>query len=231
MLYAILVQGLSTPTDALCRALQDDTFGAMLQHALGGAPRNHRRRFAHDLTASAAGNTMDELLVEYTRLFGTDLVCPHYEADYVAAGSFRLAQVLADVTGLYAAFGVRVSDTAHERPDHIVVELDFMNFLATKEAHAAHEGQSEKARLCRQAQRLFFERHLGRWARPFSRHFGAAARLDFYLRLRQLLESLLMAEAEYLHIPLVEIEVKPGSQGGDASADGKSVCGHCAGHR
>jgi TorA maturation chaperone TorD len=226
------VQGLSTPTEALCRALGDDTFGTVLQHAFGGAPRTHRRQFDKDLAAAAAGKVaMDGLLVEYTRLFGTDLVCPHYEADYVAAGSFRLAQVLADVTGFYAAFGVRVSDIAHERPDHIVVELDFMNFLATREAHAAGQGQSEKARLCRQAQRLFFERHLGRWAIVFSGNFGAAARLDFYLRLRRLLETLLVAEAEYLRIPLAGIEVKPGAQDPDADADSASVCGHCAGHR
>jgi hypothetical protein len=98
MLYAILAQGLSTPTEALCLALEDGMFWATLQYALGGAPGAHRRRTDPALMAALPRETtMEALLVEYTRLFGTDLICGHYETDYVAGGSFRLAHVLADV--------------------------------------------------------------------------------------------------------------------------------------
>jgi DMSO reductase family type II enzyme chaperone len=230
MLYAILAQGLSTPNEALCLALEDDMFWAMLRHARGGSPGAHRRRIDPALVAALPrGTTMEALLVEYTRLFGTDLICGHYETDYVAGGSFRLAHVLADVTSMYAAFGVRVSDAAHERPDHIVIELEFMNFLAAKEAHAARQGQSVNVRLCRRAQRLFFQRHLGRWARAFAGNFGGAAHLDFSRRLGQLLEALILAEAEYLGTRLADIEAKDEikAQGVDA---GGEVCGNCSGH-
>jgi putative dimethyl sulfoxide reductase chaperone len=132
---------------------------------------------------------------------------------------------------MYTAFGVRVSDAAHERPDHIVIELDFMNFLAAKEAHAARQGQSVKARLCRRAQKLFFRRHLGCWARAFAGDFGAAAHLDFHRRLGQLLEALILAEAEYLGTRLADIEVKDEIKGQGVDAGGEHVCGHCSGHQ
>jgi putative dimethyl sulfoxide reductase chaperone len=231
MLYAILAQGLSTPTEALCQALQDGVFWATLQYALEGAPALHRRQFGSGLVVPPAKTTLDALLVEYTRLFGTDLICPHYEADYLAGGSFRLAHLLADVTGFYAAFGVLVSDAAHERPDHIVIELDFMNFLTAKEAHAKQQGQSANARLCRRAQRLFFQRHVGRWARAFAREFGAAAHTEIYRWLRQSLEALILAEAEYLGIRLAEIEVKRETNSPNMHAGGASVCDHCSGPR
>jgi DMSO reductase family type II enzyme chaperone len=231
MLYAILAQGLSAPTEALCLALNDDMFGATLAHALGGAPGAHRRLIDPALMAALPhATTMEALLVEYTRLFASDLICAHYEADYVAGGSFRLAHVLADVSSIYAAFGVRVSDVAHERADHIVIELDFMNFLAAKEAHAARQGESAKARLCRRAQKLFFQRHLGRWARAFAGQFAAAARLDFYQRLRRLLEALMLAEAEYLGASLADIEGKDDIKAQGADGGGDPVCGHCGGH-
>jgi DMSO reductase family type II enzyme chaperone len=229
MLYAILAQALSTPTEALCLALEDDIFWATLRHALGGAPGAHRRHFDPALAAALPREaTKEALLVEYTRLFGNDLVCAHYEADYVAKSAFRLSHVLADITAIYATFGVRVSDTAHERPDHIVIELDFMNFLAAKEAHASRQGQSAKARLCRRAQKLFFQRHLGRWAKAFAGVFGTATRLDFYRTLRQLLETLILVEAEYLGIRLADIEAKEEIEGVDAGGD--LVCGQCGGH-
>jgi TorA maturation chaperone TorD len=248
MLYMILAQGLSTPTEPLCQALADDTFWAILRYALDGAPGPHRRRLNPALADGAPGphrrrldpalaappiqrNSLEALLIEHTRLFGTDLICAHYEADYVAAGSFRLVHVLADVSAMYAAFGVRVSDAAHERADHVVIELDFMNFLATKEAHAARLGRPVEARLCRRAQRLFFRRHLGCWGRAFAGNFGAAAHVDFYQRLPRLLEALIVAEAEYLAVRLADIEVKRETDAQVAAADGQGVCGHCQGHR
>jgi DMSO reductase family type II enzyme chaperone len=232
MLYSILVQGLSQPTEALCLALADDMFWAMLRHALSGVPKGYRRRFDPTLMAAPSCETGMQgfLLVEYTRLFGSELICPHYEGDYVAGGSFRLAHVLADISAMYAAFGVRVSDTAHERPDHVVIELDFMNLLAAKEAHAAGRGEPDNARLCRRAQKMFFQRHLGCWARAFCDHFGEATQLKFYLMLRQLLESLILAEAEYLRIQLADIDVRSQIKALGVDGEGEPACSHCSGH-
>jgi DMSO reductase family type II enzyme chaperone len=230
-LYAILAQALSTPTEALSGALQDGVFWSVLRHALDGAPAAHRQHLDPGLAeAPPPTTTLEALLVEYTRLFGTDLICPHYEADYVAGGSFRLSHVLADVTALYAAFGVRVSDAAHERPDHIAIELDFMNYLAAKEAHAARQGQSVNARLCRRAQKLFFQRHLGRWAKAFAQAFGTAAQAEFHRKLCRVLDALILAEAHYLRVPLAEIEAKRETAPADADTSA-SVCGQCSGHR
>ncbi len=110
-----------------------------------------------------------ERAAEHRRLFGAlSLDCPPYETCYGASHVFQQAQALADISGFYRAFGLEPSETGHERADHISAELEFMAFLALKEAHALGQGLGEQARICREAQKKFLEDHLGRWTRAFS---------------------------------------------------------------
>jgi len=93
--------------------------------------------------------------------------CPPYETEYNARSPFQQPQRLARLGGVYLAFGL--APAQGERLDHIGVELEFMHFLASKEAHAWLCLGEEKAGRCRSAQRRFLEEHLGRWAPLFTR--------------------------------------------------------------
>ena len=234
-LYSILARALSTPTATLCGTVSDGLFYTAVQEALAGAPALHRNCLDSGLALKLASDEdvealSDTMLVEHTRLFSTGLLCPHYEADFVAADSFRSMHVIADVARMYAAFGVRVASGAAERPDHIAVELDFMNWLGSKEGHAAQQRQTGNVKLCRRAQRLFFREHLGCWGRAAARALREAAKLDFYQGIGELLERLLGAEAKFLRVDLNTIEMRGNAPaaGQHGKAADKSACGQCS---
>lgn len=85
------------------------------------------------------------------------------ETEYGMAHIFQKSNTLADIAGFYRAFGVDRTDGA-ERPDHLSVELEFLSFLAAKEAHALEAGREYQAETCRSAERLFLSEHTGRFA-------------------------------------------------------------------
>lgn len=65
--------------------------------------------------------------------------------------------ILADIAGFYRAFGL---NAVGERVDHISVELEFMSFLLIKEALAPDK---EKAEICMDALKKFFNEHIVTW--------------------------------------------------------------------
>jgi len=140
--------------------------------------------------------TPESLQAEYRQTFGHTISqeCPPYETEYGSAHLFQQAQRLGDIAGFYRAFGLEVSDQAKERLDHIAVELEFMGFLAFKEAYAVTHDGEEKAAICREAERKFLEEHLGRWAPLFAKLLGRKAQEGFYRELASFLEAFITAE-------------------------------------
>jgi TorA maturation chaperone TorD len=94
--------------------------------------------------------------------------CPPYETQYGASIIFAQAQRLGDVTAFYRAFGVDIAPDAHERPDHIAAELEFMAVLAFREAIARLEDHAERLATVRDAERKFLVDHLASWALSFA---------------------------------------------------------------
>src|SRR6185369_4970308 len=115
LVYSFLAQGLAPPGDGFFRAVADGSLRAILDEALRGLPPDHRRACVQPLGAAlsaAEASAPDQLLIEYTRLFGNAVLCPHYEADHVSGDAFPAVHVLAAVAGFYEAFGVRVAADA-----------------------------------------------------------------------------------------------------------------------
>lgn len=150
-----------------------ETLGHLFSALYSGEGAEQVLGFARQLS----GWSLDEMQEEFTTVFGhivsTD--CPPYEGEYGQAHIFNKSQSLADLGGFFKAFGLEPDPGLRDRMDHISVELEFMHFLAMKEAHALvqRHGKS-KVELCRKAQRAFLEEHLGYWACSFS---GRLARL------------------------------------------------------
>ena len=151
------------------------------------------------LTAIASkGFTLDTLQAEYREAFGHTISqeSPLYETQYGSAHLFQQAQGLGDIAGFYRVFGLEVSDRAKERLDHIAVELEFMGFLAFKEAYALTHHGEEKASICRDAQRKFLEEHLARWAPLFAELLSRKAPEGLYRHLASCLGAFLTAECQ-----------------------------------
>lgn len=150
------------------------------------------------LEGSLAGVDALTLQAEHRRVFShvMSVDCPPCETFYTARHIFQETQDLSDIGGFYKAFGLQMADKA--RLDHITVELEFMHFLAYKEAYALANHGAGRARLCRAVQRKFMQDHLGRWGGRFARLLANKADGGYFAGVAALLEAFLAAETRFL---------------------------------
>lgn len=147
------------------------------------------------LGAACAGLAVGRRREDLAAAFGhvVDPACPLYEAA-ADADPFRPPHLLADLVAFYRAWGLELVPEARERADHLAIELEFMQYLAFREAYAAtHHGRREAAAVQR-AERLFLERHLARWAPAVGRALTTRAR-GWLAEAGRLLERVLAWEA------------------------------------
>jgi putative dimethyl sulfoxide reductase chaperone len=140
--------------------------------------------------------TVEELAQEFTRLFSLSVAggIPLYETEYGHKEVFYKTQKMADISGFYRAFGMEVSEDSHQRIDFIGAELELMDWLSLKEAHAKKKGSADKVKICHDAAAKFLNDHLGRWA-PYSGDLiSKEARLPFFKILGQTLYSFITKE-------------------------------------
>ena len=142
--------------------------------------------------------SLEDLQREHTRIFSLSVAggVPPYETEYGRREIFRKSQELADIAGFYRAFGLEVSEGAHERIDYIGAELELMHWLALKEDYAEEKGWKEKAELCRKAAKDFLQEHLGRWAPFFGDEIVKVSNLEFYRFLGRELDRFLSSECK-----------------------------------
>ncbi|MDP6978150.1 MAG: molecular chaperone TorD family protein [Myxococcota bacterium] len=113
-----------------------------------------------DSEALRAAGEQDDLAVEYTRLFDVGASgppCPLHGGLY---GGARM-KVMEEAVRFYNHFGLHLSDDRRELPDHLQLELEFIHFLAFREAESLQAGEDPSS--WRRAQRDFIARHPGAW--------------------------------------------------------------------
>jgi DMSO reductase family type II enzyme chaperone len=140
--------------------------------------------------------SLADLETTYGQIFGHTArgEAPPYETEYGEDSLWEPQREMSDLGAFYRAFGLRVSPTARERPDHIACECEFLMMLARKEARALAAGDEPTREATCGAARLFLRDHLGRWAPALG---AGLARLDphgFYGALGRLLEGFTTAE-------------------------------------
>jgi DMSO reductase family type II enzyme chaperone len=132
----------------------------------------------------------------YGRLFGhtaRGLVTP-YETEYGEDSTWEPQREMSDLGAFFRAFGLGLDPEAHERPDHVACESEFLMFLARKEAHAVTVGDDAMHEETRRAARVFLRDHLGRWAPAFGAKLGREDRDGFYGALGRLCAAFAVAE-------------------------------------
>jgi len=137
----------------------------------------------------------DDLAVEFTRLFDVGAggpPCPLYGGLYVGA---RM-KTMEEVVRFYNHFGLTLSESPRELPDHVTTELEFLHFLSFREAQAIEQGAEPDP--FRRAQRDFIARHLGRWVPKLRVKLEGADAMPFFSELVGRLERLLENELERL---------------------------------
>lgn len=147
---------------------------------------------APDCAALAdAGTGDDDLAVEYTRLFDTGPVSLHGGHHHGAR-----MQVMEEVLRFYEHFGLAPDPARNELPDHLVSELEFMHYLAHREAAASSSGHDPGP--FRRAQRDYLARQLGRWAPHLHGHLLEQGALPFFVEVARLLAGFLESERDLL---------------------------------
>lgn len=159
------------------------------------------------LQSSLRDRDQGALDAEYAALFEphTKMAAPPYETEYTREtpqhGLLQSMQ-LADIAGFYRAFGLDISETWPERPDHLATELEFMHILAVKEADAAASRDATHWWLVHDAQHKFLRDHLGRWPAPFLERLKSGTGPDSPYRMAgELIACWIQCDRSLMNIP------------------------------
>ncbi len=164
---------------------------------------------------AALPNSQTALNDEFERTFGllVSNACPPYGTEYINGKfTFQRSHALADVSGFYRAFGLQLSAQHPDRPDHIVLELEFMAFLIGLQRQAIEDNSAdheEQAAICGDAQQRFLREHLAWWAPAFSRLMWRENGNGFYAAVGTMLAALMAAERSLLNVAATSGSVQP----------------------
>ena len=203
-LWAWAARAFSYPTPVLEHALRqrserDRIEAAAETVAPGGALETALRSVWDAVDGSDDGAV--GLAEEHTFLFGRHVRVPPYESSYVLEPGTDRSTHLAEIGGLYAAFGLAVSSTHPDMPDHLGAECELLAVLLAKEAYALARGWASRAKLTRRARRKLVVEHLQRWLPAFVERLEKHHRRPFYPALAGLLLELLAVEERLLGAP------------------------------
>jgi TorA maturation chaperone TorD len=162
------------------------------------------------------------MVAEYDRLFRAQSLWL-YGAEHLAENEFQRARLLSDIMGFYRAFGI---EPDKDRPDALACELEFMHCLILKHHRiaggAVSDPTGDKAEVCRQAQRTFFEEHLAPAVVRIASEVQLRTTHPFYRQAADDLLRLLEAECDNLSVSPPQPREK---RQGDAPCDPQDSCG------
>jgi TorA maturation chaperone TorD len=222
---ALAIQAADVLREAFLRESRNLTFGEL-------APENL------DLATLIAelGRPVDQVRGDYDRVFGLVVPkeCPPYETEYhPPAQAFLRSQQMADIAGFYRAFGLTTPSAAPERPDHLVLELEFMAVLLTKMRLAQERAETspearEQTEICARAQRGFLRDHLCWWVPAFASGLRRKACCGYLHELGIVLAALIPVER---HLLAVEAPLRaPAQPELIERPEGESGCETCPLH-
>lgn len=139
---------------------------------------------------------LNDLAEEYAALFIVPGGIPPYE-------SVRLEGLLNqksafEVEEFYKKCGLIIKDDFTVMPDHIGMELEFMSYLANKEADSLINNIGDDAKKWFDFQKEFFEGHISRWAFRFLQDLEKFTFHLFYKGAARLTQRFLETEKEFL---------------------------------
>ena len=142
---------------------------------------------------------LEDLAVEYTRLFlGPGKHISPHESIHHQRNDGQWGKLwgasTAEVKKLIESTGLTYSEDFKGLPDHIAVELEFMQQLTFREEQAWMDADVDAAVSCQQAEKNFIEEHLIRWIPDFCEKVIQQAELPFYRSLAALTHSFIEFE-------------------------------------
>jgi TorA maturation chaperone TorD len=128
---------------------------------------------------------LDALAVEYARLFlgPGKHISPHesvhHKKENTQSGQLW-GESTAEVKKIIESSGLEYKTEYTGLPDHISVELEFMQQVILREEKAWQDNDKETALLCQENEKKFVDEHLFRWIPEFCEKVITDADLPFY---------------------------------------------------
>lgn len=137
------------------------------------------------LGAAFAASAMQDLLVDYTRLF-LGPVHPRarpYGSCWLDGDDALMQASTLDVIERYREAGFEMDEAFRDLPDHVAVELEFLYVLGFRRHQALAAGDTGAAVFIAGLERRFLGEHLGTWIEPFTAAMRDGAETGFYREL------------------------------------------------
>jgi len=151
----------------------------------------------------------EDLAVEYAALFigpGKHIV-PHesiYVPDSTGRAGYYWGECTSDFKNWVEHYGLNLSKKFESIPDHVSVELEFMQKVVEQEKLARERGDEATVKKCMEVEKTFFNKHIVKWIPQFCDRVIGAANLDFYKEVAKVAKDFLLEEEATLN----ELEVK-----------------------
>ena len=146
---------------------------------------------------------LENLAIEYTRLFvGPGKHISPYESVHHQKEGVQSGQLWGELTGqvksIIESSGLEYKSEYTGMPDHISVELEFMQHVVQHEAQAWEADDEETALLCLKKEKKFVDEHLLGWIPDFCEKVIEAAEMPFYREMARLTRSFIEFEKQEL---------------------------------
>ncbi|MDR0515024.1 MAG: molecular chaperone TorD family protein [Coriobacteriaceae bacterium] len=169
----------------------------------GSTEIDEANRLFHGYLCGRWERTLTELAVDYARVFlgnGVNAYSAAYPFESVHTSSKRLLMQDArdEIRAIYHANGITKLDSWREGEDHIALELEFEQILATRSLEALKAGNEDEAANLLMTQYNFLCDHLLAWAPMLNTEMQKFAQTDFYRALGKLTIGFLRVEKELL---------------------------------
>ena len=138
-----------------------------------------------------------DLIWLYDRLFRANEIWL-YTTEYLAKNEFERSRYLADIMGFYRAFKV---EPKNDRPDSLAAEFEFMHYLIFKRISAIQskvKEAEEKAFICFDAEKKFFNEHLYQGAKKIAAKISSQTKNNFYTDIVKDMIDFMKSEKRYL---------------------------------
>ena len=143
--------------------------------------------FDEQITNDGSDNFLNDLILEYTRLFiGPGKHISPYESVYRDNEDALWSETTVEVKDFIESLGLEYSYNWSGLPDHIGVELEFMQRLTCHEKEAWTQEDKKQAIRCLEFEKRLIDEHLSQWVPIFCNKVKEEARTAFYREMAEL---------------------------------------------
>lgn len=169
--YGMLAAAFDYPTPDLYVFIENGAYADSLIETVTVLYSDLEDKISGPSVTLCAATSLSEQEADYLQTFETGVPnppVPLYEG--LSVHPTERANILLELKAFFKEFGLTMNKELRELEDSVTAELEFMQFLAVKEAQALENGWDRRP--YRRAQRDFMARHLSKWLPKLAQRAG-----------------------------------------------------------